>query len=54
MTYPTFPTPVGVLRQLDGRETYEDALDQQIEHAQSGDRKFTRTINGQNSWVVEE
>ena len=54
MTYPTFPTPVGVLRQLDGRETYEDALVQQIEHAQSsGSDNLQELLTGQNSWVVE-
>ena len=54
MTYPTFPTPVGVLRQLDGRETYEDALVQQIEHAQSGGSdNLQELLTGQNSWVVE-
>jgi len=54
MTYPTFPTPVGVLRQLDGRETYEDALVQQIEYAQSsGTDNLQELLTGQNSWVVE-
>ena len=54
MTYPTFPTPVGILRQLDGRETYEDALVQQIEHAQSGGSdNLQELLTGQNSWVVE-
>ena len=54
MTYPTFPTPVGVLRQLDGRETYEDALIQQIVHAQAkGTGNLQELLTGQNSWVVE-
>ena len=54
MTYPAFPTPVGVLRQLDGRETYEDALTQQIEHAQSdGADNLQQLLTGKNSWVVE-
>ena len=54
MTYPTFPTPVGVLRQLDGRETYEDALIKQIDHAQaSGAGNLQELLTGQNSWVVE-
>ena len=54
MTYPTFPTPVGILRQLDGRETYEDALCQQIEMARSnaGDN-LQGLLTGKNSWVVE-
>ena len=55
MTYPAFPTPVGVLRQLDGRETYEDALTQQIEHAQSGGTEnLQQLLTGKNSWVVED
>ena len=54
MTYPTFPTPVGVLRQLDGRETYEDALCQQVKHAQSnGEANLQELLTGRNSWVVE-
>jgi 2-oxoglutarate ferredoxin oxidoreductase subunit beta len=54
MNYPTFPTPVGVLRQLDGRETYEDALTQQIEHAQSGGAEnLQQLLTGKNSWVVQ-
>ena len=54
MTYPTFPTPVGVLRQLDGRETYEDALIQQIDYAQAkGTGNLQELLTGQNSWVVE-
>ena len=55
MTYPAFPTPVGVLRQLDGRETYEDALIQQIEHAQFGtEENLQQLLTGKNSWVVED
>ena len=55
MNYPAFPTPVGVLRQLDGRETYEDALIQQIEHAQSGtEENLQQLFTGKNSWVVED
>jgi len=55
MNYPAFPTPVGVLRQLDGRETYEDALIQQIEHAQSGtEENLQQLLTGKNSWVVED
>lgn len=54
MTYPAFPTPVGVLRQLEGRETYEDALKQQIELAQmKGTGNLQELLTGQNSWVVE-
>jgi len=55
MTYPAFPTPVGILRQLEGRETYEDALIQQIEHAKSrGEGNLQELLTGKNSWVVDE
>ena len=54
MTYPTFPTPVGILRQLEGRETYEDALVQQVDQAQSeGAGNLQELLTGKNSWVVE-
>ena len=54
MTYPTFPTPVGILRQLEGRETYEDALIQQVDQAQSqGAGNLQELLTGKNSWVVE-
>ena len=54
MTYPAFPTPFGILRQLEGRETYEDALMQQIELAQmKGKGNLQELLTGQNSWVVE-
>jgi 2-oxoglutarate ferredoxin oxidoreductase subunit beta len=55
MTYPAFPTPVGILRQLEGRETYEDALIQQIEHSQSaGTGNLQELLTGKNSWVVDK
>ena len=54
MTYPTFPTPVGILRQLEGRETYEDALIQQVDQAQSeGAGNLQELLTGKNSWLVE-
>lgn len=54
MTYPSFPTPIGVIRQLDGRETYEDALSQQVSLAQSkGEGNLQELLTGRNSWVVE-
>ena len=54
MTYPTFPTPVGILRQLEGRETYEDALIQQVDQAQSESAgNLQELLTGKNSWVVE-
>ena len=54
MTYPTFPTPLGVLRQLEGRETYEESVVGQIEHAQTkGEGSLQELLTGNNSWVVE-
>ena len=55
MTYPTFPTPLGVLRQLEGRETYEESVVGQIESAQSkGEGSLQELLTGNNSWVVED
>ena len=54
MTYPDFPTPIGVLRQLEGRETYDEALCKQVEDAQSqGEGNLQELLTGKNSWVVE-
>lgn len=54
MTYPTFPTPLGVLRQLEGRETYEESVVGQIDHAQAkGEGSLQELLTGNNSWVVE-
>ena len=54
MTHPAFPTPIGVLRQLQGRETYDEALCKQVEDAQSqGEGNLQGLLTGKNSWVVE-
>ena len=54
MAYPTFPTPFGILRQIEGRETYEDALHDQIKSSQShGHGNLQELLTGKNSWVVE-
>ena len=54
MTYPTFPTPLGVLRQLEGRETYEESVVGQIEASQAkGEGALQELLTGKNSWVVE-
>jgi len=54
MAYPAFPTPFGILRQVEGRETYEDALHAQIKSAQSqGEGNLQELLTGKNSWVVE-
>jgi 2-oxoglutarate ferredoxin oxidoreductase subunit beta len=55
MAYPSFPTPMGVIRQLDGRETYEDALSQQVKLAQSKEEgNLQELLTVRNSWVVED
>jgi 2-oxoglutarate ferredoxin oxidoreductase subunit beta len=54
MTYPSFPTPLGVLRQLEGRETYEESVVGQIEASQTqGEGSLQELLTGKNSWVVE-
>ena len=54
MAYPAFPTPIGILRHLEGRETYEDSVVQQIQSSQvDGEGSFAGTANRKNSWVVE-
>jgi len=54
MAYPAFPTPFGILRQIEGRETYEDALHQQIKASQgNGSGNLQELLTGKNSWVVE-
>lgn len=54
MTYPAYPTPLGVLRQLEGRETYEESVVSQIQIAQSkGESSLQELLTGNNSWVVE-
>ncbi|MEL0099226.1 MAG: 2-oxoacid:ferredoxin oxidoreductase subunit beta, partial [Opitutae bacterium] len=54
MAYPTFPTPFGILRQIEGRETYEDALHDQIKSAQAqGVGNLQELLTGKSSWVVE-
>jgi len=55
MTFPSFPTPMGVIRQLEGRETYEDGLIGQVSQAQSkGEGNLQQLVTGSNSWVVED
>jgi 2-oxoglutarate ferredoxin oxidoreductase subunit beta len=54
MAYPAFPTPFGILRPIEGRETYEDALHQQIKVSQAnGSGNLQELLTGKNSWVVE-
>ncbi len=55
MTYPAFPTPFGVIRQLEGRETYEDGVTEQLTTAKAkqGEGDLQELLAGSNSWVVE-
>ena len=54
MAYPAYPTPLGILRQLEGRETYEDAVCDQIAAAKSkGEGELQVLLTGNDSWVVE-
>jgi len=54
MAYPAFPTPFGILRHIEGRETYEDALHAQIKSARAqGEGNLQELLVGKNSWVVE-
>ena len=54
MTFPAFPTPLGILRQLEGRETYEDSVVGQIQLAQAkGEGSLQELLTGNNSWIVE-
>jgi 2-oxoglutarate ferredoxin oxidoreductase subunit beta len=54
MHYPDFPTPLGVLRQIEGKETYEDAVSAQLEAAQSkGEGDLDELLVGSDSWIVE-
>ena len=54
MAYPSFPTPLGILSQREGKETYEKQVSSQIEIAQSkGDGDLQSLLTGKDSWVVE-
>lgn len=54
MTYPAFPTPFGILRHLEGRETYEDSVVGQIKASQANGRgSLQDLLTGKNSWIVE-
>lgn len=54
MNYPAFPTPMGVFRRLEGRETYEDSIISQIKSSQTnGEGSLQELLTGKNSWLVE-
>ena len=54
MNYPEFPTPLGVLRQVDS-ETYEDAVTNQLALAKSnqGEGDLQELLTGTDFLVVE-
>ena len=54
MSYPDFPTPHGILRQVDS-ETYEDAVTNQITLAKSkqGEGDLQELLTGSDFLVVE-
>ncbi|MCZ6675572.1 MAG: 2-oxoacid:ferredoxin oxidoreductase subunit beta [Verrucomicrobia bacterium] len=54
MTYPEFPTPVGVLRRVE-KPTYDSQIHDQVEQAMSSEPANTSLqdlINGANTWTV--
>ena len=52
MSYPEFPVPVGVLRDID-RPTYEDLAQAQVEQAQAqGAPDLAALIRGPEVWDV--
>ena len=54
MDHPNFPTPFGVLRQIDGKDTYEDSVTAQVDAAQSqGEGDLDELLTGSDSWMVE-
>ena len=54
MTHPEFPTPVGILRQLE-KPTYDSQIHNQVEQAieQSGHKAtLQELIHGANTWTI--
>ncbi len=54
LTYPEFPTPIGVLRQVE-KPTYETQINDQVEAAMAkseGKRDLQQLITGNNTWTV--
>jgi len=54
MSYPDFPTPLGILRQVES-ETYENAVTNQLALAKSkqGEGDLQELLAGTDSWIVE-
>ena len=54
MTFPNFPTPIGVLRKVE-KPTYEAQINQQVDEAidqRDGKADLQELINGANTWKV--
>ena len=56
LNYPEFPTPVGVLRNVNTGETYTDRLEAQLKHATAtnGKGRLQDLIRGGSFWEVDE
>ena len=54
MTYPDYPTPMGVIRRIQ-RPSYETAVSQQIEEARSrlGSGSLEEILYTEDCWTVE-
>ena len=54
MSYPEMPEPIGVLRCVDGVETYDDQINAQVELAkkQRGDGDLDKLFQAADTWVV--
>jgi 2-oxoglutarate ferredoxin oxidoreductase subunit beta len=55
MNHPDFPVPLGVIRSVKERQTYEDALKIKLDHAaeKRPPEDIESLIQGADSWVVE-
>ena len=54
MTYPDFPTPVGILRQVD-KPTYDKQIQDQVQEAidqQEGKPDLQGLVSGSNTWTI--
>ena len=55
LTYPDFPTPIGVFRQIE-RPVYEEQVGDQIKAAQDakGEGSWKELLHGKSTWTVNE
>ena len=54
LSYPEFPTPIGVFRQIE-RPTYEEQVVDQVKAAQEakGEGNWKELLHGNSTWTVE-